>query len=95
MKNERESEHTIDRSRFLIRNRGSCSSSSESTATGNCEDDSNAIRQREIVRFARTFSLQEEQMPLAATKEDLDVSSLILFSTRVLFSKSIYTCFGR
>lgn len=74
VKNERESEHTIDRNRFLIRNRGSCSSSSESTTTGNCEDDSNAIRQREIHRFARTFSLQEEQMPLAAPKEDLDVS---------------------
>ncbi|KAK7603637.1 hypothetical protein V9T40_003636 [Parthenolecanium corni] len=72
VKNERESEHTIDRNRFLIRNRGSCSSSSESTTTGNCEDDSNAIRQREIHRFARTFSLQEEQMPLAAPKEDLD-----------------------
>ncbi len=75
VKNERESEHA-DKIRYLIRNRGSCSSSSESTTTGNYEEDVNALRQREIARYARTFSLQEEQMPLATPREDLDVSKL-------------------
>ena len=68
------------RAKRLIRNRGSWSSSSESTTAGGGvgqhdeESITKVVRQREVSRYVRTFSLQEEQMPLTVTREDTDVS---------------------
>lgn len=78
VKDDGELEDVCEKAKFLIRNRGSCSSSSDST-TVNHEDDANALRQREVARYTRTFSLQEEQMPLAVPREDLDVSTVLRY----------------
>lgn len=77
IKNERKLENsTSEKPKYSIRNRGSCSSSSDSTAGNNYEEDVNSLRQRErpLAKYARTFSLQDERMPLSTPREDLDVS---------------------
>ncbi|XP_065221995.1 synaptotagmin-16 [Planococcus citri] len=71
IKNERELENAYENT-LLVRNRGSTSSSSESTTASTCEDDANVVRQRDIARYARAFSLPEEQMPLAVSRDNLD-----------------------
>lgn len=95
VKDNGELEDISEKAKFLIRNRGSCSSSSDST-TVNHEDDANALRQREVARYTRTFSLQEEQMPLAVPREDLDVSMVLSYINFLQLSAvTYYFCLTR